>query len=319
MMNVTVSVVCMFSLLGSAASRGQTFPTKPMRVISSEPGGGADLVARVVAQGLSATLGQQAVVDNRGGSVVIQAENLTKAPPDGHTVLVTGNTIWLFPLLQAKSPYDAATDLLPVTMTTFSPAVLAVHPSLPAKSLRELIDLAKSRPGELNYASGALGSTTHLSSELLKSMSRIDIARIPYKGAGPALNALVAGQVHSMFITASSVMPHVKSGRLRALAVASAEATALAPGLPTMAAAGLPGYESVTMHAVFAPAKTPRALVTRLNQEIVQYINRSDVKEKLFSSGLDLIGATPERAAQIIQSEVTRMGKVIKDAGIVGE
>jgi tripartite-type tricarboxylate transporter receptor subunit TctC len=197
--------------------------------------------------------------------------------------------------------------------------VLAVHPSVAANSVKELIALAKARPGELNYASGTLGSTTHLATELFKVMAGINIVRVPYKGAGPALVALAAGQVQLMFFPASSGTPYLKTGRIKGLAVASAQPSALAPGLPTVMATGLPGYESGTFHLVFAPAKTPEAIITRLNQEIVRYINRPDVKEKLFSSGLEIVGSSPKQSTSTIKAEMDRMGKVIKDAGIRAE
>ncbi len=308
-------------LMAATANRafGQSYPNKSIRIVTSEPGGGADLVARIAAQGLTVVLAQQVIVDNRGGSAVIPAEIVAKAPPDGYTLSVSGNTTWLLPFLQENVPYDPLKDFSLISLTTSSPAVLAVHPSVAASSVKELIALAKARPGELNYASGTLGSTTHLATELFKVMAGINIVRVPYKGAGPALIALGAGQVQLMFFPASSGTPHMKAGRVKGLAVASAQPTALAPGLPTVTASGLPGYESGTFHVVFAPARTPEAIINRLNQEIVRYINRPEVKDQLFNSGLDIVGSSPQQSASTMKAEMDRMGKLIKQAGIRGE
>lgn len=316
MPRVGVSTFCVgLMVMGTGVVLGQTYPNKPIRVVTAEPGGGGDVVTRIIGQGLTASLGQQVVVDNRAGSVVIQAEVMSKAPSDGYTLLVSGNTFWILPLLQPV-PYDPIRDYSPITVTTSSPAVLAINPALPANSVKELIALAKARPGALNYASGVMGSTTHLASELFKSMAGIDVVRISYKGAGSAAMAVVAGEVQMMIIPMSTATPFIKSGRMKALAVASAQPSALLPGLPTVAASGLPGYESATLHAVFAPARTPQAIVSRLNQEIVRYISSPDASEKLFNAGLEIVGSSPEQSAVTIKAEMARMGKVIKDARI---
>ena len=303
-------------ILGTDAVHGQDYPHKSVRIVAPAPGGGADRVARMIAQGLSGSLGQQAIVDNRGGSAIIPAEIVAKAPPDGYTLLFSANAHWLLPLFQANVPYDPVKDYAPISATTTSPAVIAVHPSVPVRSIRELVALAKARPGEINCASGTKGSTTYLSAELFKAMAGVNIVGIPYTGAGPALNAAVGGQVDMIVITASSVMPHAKSGRLRALAVASPQPSALAPGLPTAAAAGLPGYVSGTFHGIFAPARTPEAIIIRLNQEIVRFLNNPDTKEKLFSSGLEIVASSPADFMSTIKSEIARVSKMIKTAGI---
>ncbi len=312
---VSVGVI----VLGAGAASGQTYPNKPVRIVTAAAGGGADLVARIIAQRLSASLGQLAVVDNRGGSAIIPAEIVAKAPPDGYTLHFSASALWLLPLFQDNVPYDPVRDFAPISLTTTSPAVIAVHPSLPVKSVRELITLAKARPGEINVASGTRGATTYISSELFKVMAGVNVASIPYKGAGPALNAVIGGEVHMIVITASSVMPHVKSGKLRALAVASAKPSALAPGLPTAAAAGLPGYESGTIHGIFAPAKTPESIIIRLNQEIVRFLNDADTKAKMFGFGLEAVGSSPGELMSTIKSEIARISKMIKDAGIRAE
>jgi len=313
-------VVWVFSVglmgLDAGVASGQQYPSKPIRMVTAAPGGGADLVARVIAGELTAGFGQQVIVDNRGGSTVIPTEIVVKAPPDGYTLQLSSGTLWLLPLLQDNVPYDPLRDLSPISLTTSSPSILVVHPSMPVKSVKELIALAKARPGVLNYAAGTIGSSTHLSSALFKTMAGVNMVRVPYRGANPALNALIGGEADLMFITASSGMPHVKSGRLRALAVGSAQPSALAPGLPTVAASGLPGYEYGTTHGVFAPANTPKAIINRLNQRIVRFLNRADVKKMLFKRGLEVVASAPEELTATMRSEIARMDKVIRESRI---
>ena len=237
----------------------QTYPTKPVRVVTSAPGGGVDFTARVLAQGLTAALGQQFIVDNRGGTHV-SSLTVANAVPDGYTVLVQNNTLWTAPLFE-KAAYSMA-QLVPVVMASRSLNVLVVHPSLPVQSVKELIALAKAKPGEINYASGLVGSANFLAAELFKHMAGLNMVRISYKGGGPALTDVLAGQVKIMFATTGSVMPHVKSTRLRALAVTSAEPTPLVPGLPAVAAT-VPGYESLSFCGLFVPAKTAPAIIAR--------------------------------------------------------
>lgn len=215
-----------------------------------------------------------------------------------------------------NAPWDPVKDFSPIAWAATSPNVLVVHPSVPAKSTRELIALAKGKPGELNYAAGGPGSVPHLAAELFKAMAGINIIRISYKGTGPALNALSGGEVQLMLAPSGSVAPYIKAGRVRALAVGSTQPSALAPDLPTVAASGLPGYESVAMTGLLAPAKTPATIITRLNQEAVRVINSPDVKEKFLNASVEVVGGTPAQFAAAIKSEMSRMGKVIKDAGI---
>lgn len=300
-------------VLGVGVASGQDFPNKLIRIVSTEAGGGADSNARPIAQKLAGNLGQQVIVENRPG--VTAAESVAKAPPDGYTLLVNGSSFWIGPLLQ-KAPYDPVSDFAPITLATTSPLLLVVHPSLRVKSVKELIALAKSKPGELNYGSSPAGSSAHLAAELFKSTAGVNIVRVPYKGGGPAVIDLVGGQVQLMFSVAGLVTPHVKSGRLRALGVTSAQPSALFPDLPTVAASGLSGYESVNRFAVLAPAKTPTVLINRLNQEIVRVLNSPDVKEKFLYAGVETVGSSPEQLAAAIKSEMATVGKVIKDAGI---
>ena len=298
-----------------AAGSEQGFPTKPLRMLTAEPGGGSDLLARVVAQGLSSSLGQQVVVDNRVGGVII-AELAAKAPPDGYTLFTYSSTLWLIPLMRTHTPYDPLRDYSPVTLVGNSPMVLVTHPSVAATTVKELIALAKARPGELNFASGPSGAIPHLSAELFKYMASIDIVHVPYKGVGAAVTDLIGGRTQLMMPNASAALPHIKSSRLRGLAVSSAQPSALAPGLPTLAESGLPGYESVAMYAVFAPAKTPAAIVKRLNQDIVAYLKRSDIREKFLSASTDIVASAPEQLTSTMRAEMARMGKVIKAAHI---
>jgi tripartite-type tricarboxylate transporter receptor subunit TctC len=294
---------------------GQNYPNRPIRMLTTEVGGGADFVARVVAHGLSGVLGQQVIVDNRGGGL-IAGEIVARAPRDGYTLLLQGSAFLLAPFLRSSVPYDPVRDFAPITLADSAPSVLVVHPSLPVKSVKELIALAKAKPGELNYAAGSIGATPHLSAELFNTMAGVNITRINYRGTGPALNDLIGGQVQLMFTTPAAGLPHVKSGRLRALAVTSAQPSPLAPGLPTVTASGLPGYESVSIHGIFAPAGTPATIINKLNQEIARVLNRSDVKEKMFKAGIEPVGSLPEEFAATVKSQMATWGKLIKDTGI---
>ena len=300
--------------LSSAEICAQNYPAKPIRIITSGAGGGNDFVSRIIAQGISEPLGQSVIVENRATGF-IPGELVAKAPPDGYTLLVYGGTFWIAPLMQT-APYDVVRDFLPITLTDRAPSILVVHPSVPARSVKDLIALARSRPGDLNYASAAAGSGTHLATELFKSMARVNIVRISYKGVGAAISDLIGGQVHMMLSTLAAVAPSVKTGRLKALAVATPQPFSLTPDLPTVSASGLQGYESVTITGVFAPAKTPPAIINRLNQEMLRVLAKSDVKEKFINTGSEVVGSTPEELLSAVKSEISRMGKVIKEAGI---
>jgi tripartite-type tricarboxylate transporter receptor subunit TctC len=300
-------------VLGANAAFGQNYPNKPVRIVTAGVGGGADVVARLLAPGLAGGLGQQAIVDNRG-SGVIPGEIVSKAPPDGYTLLLYNNTLWVGPLIQ-NTPYDAVRDFAPITLATRAPNILVVHSALPIKSVSQLIALAKARPGELNYASGSTGASNHIAAELFKAMAGVDIVRIPYKSGALESADLISGQVQLMFASAS-MTPHVKSGRLRALAVTSAVPSALFPGLPTIAASGLPGYESGSIYALFAPAGTPAAIVHRMNQESVRVLHTAESKERYFKAGMETVGSSPEDLAATMKSDIIKLGKVVRDAGI---
>ena len=293
----------------------QSFPQRLVRIVTTEPGGGGDFASRLIAQGLSANIGQQVIVDNRGGGA-ISIETVAKAPPDGYTLLLYGSNLWLLPFMRENLPYDPVKDFAPITLAARSPNILVVHPALPVKSVRELITLAKARPGELNYSITGIGNSVHVAGEMFKSMAGVNIMRIPYKGTAPAISDLIGGQVQLMFGVPAAVMQHVRSGRLRALAVTSAQPSALAPDLPTVAEGGVPGYESVAMLGIFAPARTSEAVVQRLNREIALVINQPNVKAQFPNTGVEGVGNSAEDFAAVVKSEMVRLGKVIKNAGI---
>lgn len=304
------------ALLQVGAVYGQPFPAKPVRLITVETGGGADFASRLIAASLSDSLGQQVVVENRGGAGgAIAIETVARAPANGYTLMLQGSTLWLLPILRAKASWDAVNDFAPITWVTKAPNILLAHPSLPTPAVRDLVALAKTRPGELSYSSSGTGSSTHLAAALFVVMAGISIQHVPYKGAGPSLNGLVGGQVHLGFAFAGGAMPHVKSGRLRALAVCSAEPSRLTPGLPPLAAT-LPGYELVSTLGIFAPAGTPGPTVTRLNQAIVQVLNKAEVKERFFTAGAETVGSSPEELLALMKSDIARLGPVIRKAGI---
>jgi tripartite-type tricarboxylate transporter receptor subunit TctC len=304
------------AIFGTMNASGQAYPTKVVRFVTSEPGAGADFAARLIAQGLTPAFGQQVIVENRGGaSGVIAAELVARAQPDGHTLLLFSSAFWTLPLMQSV-PYDPVRDFVPITLALTSPNILVVHPSLPVKSVRDLIALAKARPGELNYGMGSAGSAGHIGAEMFRTMADINIVRINYKGSAATMNALMAGEVQLFFAGAGSAAPHLRSGRLKGLAITSAEPSALLPGLPTIAASGLPGYECAVQTGVFAPARTAEAIITRLNQEIVRVLGSPDVKKQFANTGVETVGSSPVEFAGKIKSDMEKLGKLIRDTGI---
>ena len=302
--------------LGAGVVWSQDYPNKPIRILTAEPGGGPNLISRTIAPGMTSSLGQQVIVDNRG---LIAIETAAKSAPDGYTLLVYGSSIWLMPFLRDNVPFDPLRDFSPITLAVSAPNVLVVTPSLPVKSVRELVALARARPGELNYGTSSPGATSSLAAELFKGMAKVNIVRINYKGTGQALTAAISGEVQLMIPTAGGVAPHLKSGKLRGLAVTSAQPSPLLPGLPTVSASGLPGYESVAVYGVFAPGNTPTAIVNRLNQEIVRTLKDAEVKQRFLNVGVEVVASSPDVMTATMKSEMVRMGKVIKDAGIRGE
>lgn len=305
-------------MLGALTAGAQGYPSKPIRIVTTEVGGGSDLVARLISQGITSPLGQPVIVENRGGGATISGELVARATPDGYTLMVAAGTLWIGPLLR-KAHYNVFRDFAPITLAISAPNLLVVHPTL-ANSVRELIALAKAKPGELNYGSGALGASSHLAAELFKHMAGIHIVRIPYKGSGLAVNAVITNEVQMMFPNMSLAVPHVRSGRLRALGVTSSEPSPLLPEVPTIAEAGLPGYESVLHTGLLAPAKTPRDIVKQLHQVTVRYLHAPEARDFVSkTSGSKIVANTPEQFAAKIKSEVIRLSKLIQDVGIPHE
>jgi tripartite-type tricarboxylate transporter receptor subunit TctC len=304
------------TLVAYPACSQPNYPARPVRIITPLPGGAGDFTARLIAQGIAASLGQPVIVDNRPSNMT--GETAMKAAPDGHTLLLDGNSLWFTSLMQA-TPYDVLRDFSPITLVLSSPTILVVHPSVAAHSVSELVALAKSKPGALNYGSAGYASAPHFAMELFKAMTGVNVVHVPFKGAGPAVTDLVGGHIQLMIGTAPSVTPNIKAGRLRALAVTSAQPSLLAPGLPTLAASGLPGYEFASINGVFAPAKTPAAIIERLNQEIIRAVTQPEVKEKLLNIGTEVVTSSPDGFATKLKSEVAKWGKLIKDVGIRAE
>jgi tripartite-type tricarboxylate transporter receptor subunit TctC len=289
----------------------QTYPSKPIRIFTGSST--QELLARMVGQVITGSMGQPVVVDNRA-SVVIASESVAKAQPDGYSVLLTGTTFYLTPLTQ-KISYDPLNDFAPVIFMGRSPSILYVTPSLPVKSIKEIIAYAKTKPGELNDSIGALGSGNHLMVELFKSMAGVNIVTVPYSSGSQETADLISGRLHMTFGNPSPLMEQVKTGKLRALAVTSLDPSALAPGLPPISAT-LPGYEWNNNLLVLMPAKTPPAIVNQLNREIQQALKSADLKERMFTAGVEVIGNSPEQSAALLKSETVRISKLIQDIGL---
>jgi tripartite-type tricarboxylate transporter receptor subunit TctC len=307
------------TLLISNTVFGQAYPTRPIHVVvPSSPGAGVtDIMARLVGQHLSARIGQQIVIDNRpGASGIIGAEVVSRAAPDGYTLLMANVSLVVNPFLYPKMPYDALKDFVPVTMVNSAPMLLVVHPSVPAKSVSELIAYAKSHPAQLNYGSGGLGSTPYLAAELFKSLAGIDVVHVPYKGGAPALSDLVGGQVSFMIENMPGTMPYVRADNLRALAITSPQRSELAPELPTMAEAGVPGYEMSGWNGLFAVKGTPPEIVAKLHSEVVKILRTPEVRQELAALGAEPVGDTPEEFAAFLKADMARWGKIIQDKGI---
>lgn len=309
---------CCALLFATTAAHAQTFPSKPIRfVVPSSAGGGNDYLARLFGAKITENWGQQVLVDLRPGAAgILGSEIVAKAPPDGHTILIVATGYGLNPSLYAKLPYDTLEDFARINLLAFSPNVLVVHPSLPVKSVKELIALAKSRPGELNYASSGAGTGGHLSIELMKFMSKIDMAHIPYKGAGDSTMAVVSGQVHMLMTAPGAAIPFIKAGRLRPLAVGSAKRVKALPEVPTMAEAALPGYEVDGFYGILAPGKTPRPIVDRLYAEFDRILKLPDLVQQLEAQGFDPVSYNPEKFTEHIKKEMQKWPPVFKAAGI---
>jgi tripartite-type tricarboxylate transporter receptor subunit TctC len=320
MRNVFISAPVVCALISCAAS-AQNYPVKPVRVVVSfPPGSGADIVARTVTPRLTEAYGQQFIVDNRAGaSGNLGSELAAHAVPDGYTLLFTPASVASSQALYKKLGYNLQKDLEPISMIASAPFVLVVHPSLPVKTVKDLIAMAKARPGQLLYASTGNGGSPHLAAELFKMQAKIDIVHIPYKGTPPAVTDLIAGQVSMMFANTLSVLPYVNSGRLHALAISSAKRSAAAPALPTIAETGMPGFEASTWFGMLAPTGTPRDILARLNSEIRKVVQTKSVADALIAQGADPIGSTAEEFQARIKSDIDKWTRTIKAAGVQAE
>jgi tripartite-type tricarboxylate transporter receptor subunit TctC len=317
-MKQSIKFVILF-ISGITLAHAQSFPSKPVRIIVGFVAGGAtDTVARLVAQQLSERLGKSAVVENRAGaSGTIGADLVAKSPPDGHVLfLATQSTHAVAPYTLAQSPYDPVKDFAPVALVAQNTLLVVVSPALPVKSIKDLVALAKTRPGELNFATGGVGTSPHMSGELFKMAARIDMLPVHYKGDAAAVIDVIGGQVPVMFLNITGMLPHVRSGKLRGIAVTSGKRSTVVPEYPTIAESGLPGYEVVTWFGVLAPASTPNEIISRLNREIVQAVAVPSVKEQIFQLGLEIVASSPEQFADVLKSENARWSKLVRDLGL---
>ncbi|MDB5866372.1 MAG: hypothetical protein JWO70_4178 [Betaproteobacteria bacterium] len=315
MVCTAISACTVVPAFGAAAA----YPTRPIRIIDPfPPGGPSDIIGRSLSQKLNEALGQPVVVDNRGGaSGVVGCEIVANAAPDGYTLLLgPSGALTIQPTLNPKLPYNVQRDFATVSQLTTGPQVIAVNPAVAAKSLPDLIALAKAKPGQLNFASGGAGTANHLAAEVFKLAAGINIAHIPYKGTGPALTSVVSGETQLIISSLLPVLPHVKSGKLRALAVTSTARSTAVPDIPTAAESGMPAFETSSWHGILVPEKTPRAVITRLHDELVRVLNMPDVRERLTAQGLNIVASTPEQFSAYLKSETAKYARVIRQAGI---
>ena len=321
MRKATFNLGCALLAMAASGAYAQPYPGKPVRLIAaSSPGSAVDIVARIVAQKLGEQLGQQVIIDNRAGAGGnLGAELAAKAPPDGYTLFMGTPAHAINTGLYRKLNYDLVRDFAPISQVTSGQYVIVVHPSLPVKSVKELIVLARAKPGQLNYASAGNGNATHLAGELFNSAARVKLVHVPYKGSGPAVTDLVGGQVQLMFANLVAALPQVKTARLRALAVTGEKRTAAAPELPTVIEAGVPGYVVISWFGVLAPAATPREIILRLNADIARTMAAPDVRDRLAGEGAEPTVGTPEQLGAFIKTDIAQWTKVIKNAGIVPE
>lgn len=295
--------------INGSPNGGSAYPAKPISIITSGAGGSADLAARVLARELTLSLRQQVTVDNRD-SAIIPIDAVAAATPDGYTLLVSGGALWIGPVLQNNPGRDVFRNFVPITLAASAPTILAVHPALPVESVAELIEYARSHPGQIVYPAGTTGSSSHIAGEFFRLMAGVDIVRAGYASNGRVVGELISGKVQLMFGLSSVIAPYLGTGKVRALAVTSAQPSAVAPGLPTVAAAGLQGYESETMIGLFAPAGTPSPIVETLNYECVRILRRPDIKDEILSAGMDSVGNTSAEFAERLRSEIARLQKL---------
>ncbi len=317
-MKSALAIGCL-TLLAGGFAHAQNFPLKPVRLVSGFPAGGAnDYHARVLAQKLTEFFNQSVIVENRGGAGgTIAADAIAKAAPDGYNLLMGFGSLAVAPSVYEKLPFDVIKDFTPVSLACRIQNVLVVPSALPAKNVKELIALAKAHPGKMNYASSGTGATPHLSAEMFKSLAKVDIAHIPYKGDTPAFVDLLAGQVDMMITVVQSTLVHIESGKLRPLAVTGNHRTASLPKVPTMQEAGLPGYELTSWFGVMGPPNLPRELLDRLNSAVVKAVAQKDVQDKFVAGGSEPESSTPEQFAQLIRDDIAKFARVVKAAGIV--
>ncbi|HZN25356.1 MAG TPA: tripartite tricarboxylate transporter substrate binding protein [Burkholderiales bacterium] len=313
-------VLVALALSAATLADAQSYPSRPIRyIVPQAPGGSSDTLARIVTQRAAEGLGQQLVVDNRPGATgIIGAEVVARANADGHTLLQVATSHATNPAMQAKLPYETLRDFAAISLLSQQPNIWLVHPSLPIRNLKELIAYAKSKPGQINFASSGTGGSQHLAGELLKSMAGIEMTHVPYKGSPPALVDLLAGRVPLMSSTMPPALPHIKTGKVRVIAVTSAKRSAVLPDVPTVAESGVPGYEAIAWQGLVAPAGTPKAVIVRLNAEFVKALKQPDIAAKLNEQGFETVASTPEWFAQYTKTEIGKWSKVIRAAGIKG-
>jgi tripartite-type tricarboxylate transporter receptor subunit TctC len=323
-MKLKTAVLCgcagaFIAATGALAQVG--YPLKPVRiVVPSSAGGGTDIIARIISPKLMERLGQQFIIDNRpGAGTMIGMEVAAKSPPDGYTLLVAPSTLAINPAMYKKIPYDAVRDFAPITQIISAPNMLVVHPSVPAKTVKEFIAFARARPGQVNYASAGTGTNPHLSMELFMSMTGTKMVHIPYKGLAPGIIDLLAGHVTVATATMLTGLPHVRTGRLRCLGTTGSKRAAVLPDVPTVSEAGVNGYEASQWYGVLAPVQTPKEIITRLHAELIRILQAPDMKERLIADGTDPVGSSPEEFARYLRDEITKWAKVAREAGIKPE
>ncbi len=315
---LATNLLAALTVLAPGAAVSQSYPSKPLRfIVPYPPGGGNDFVARVIGPRLSENLRQPVVIDNRGGAHgIIAAELTAKAPPDGHTFLLGGTGHALNPIIYSKLPYDSDRDFTPVSLAAIAPNVLVLHPSVAAVSVKELIALARSNPGQLHFGSSGAGGNTHLAGELFKLRANVDMVHVPYRGTGPASAALLSGEVQMIFSTLPPALSQVRAGRLRAIGVTGTKRSPALPDVPTIADSGVPGYEAIGWWGILAPSRTPPAIITALNAAIVKVLKGEDAKAQLFREGIEAVGSSPEQYAAHLKFEQRKWARAIKDANL---
>ena len=311
---------CAFAQPASTGS-GQAYPSRPIRIIVPQsPGASTDLTARIVAQGLNDAFKQPVIVDNRpGSSGIAGSEMVARAAPDGYTLMVIASSFSINPALGRKLPYDSVRDFTMVTQLSKFPNMLAAGPSAPVKTLQDVIALARAKPGQLTYASAGVATGTHMTMELLRYMTGIDLLHVPFKGGGPAMTATVGGQTQLVIGTSVGVLPHVRAGKLRGIAITSPKRSAVAPDIPTFAESGVPGYEHEPWNGMFGPARLPKLVLARVNTTVARILQQPEVKKVFEHDGADVVGNTPEEFGAIIRAEIAKWAKVAKAAGIKAE